>query len=79
LKKPKHLKAKQNLGGFDYAGYGVELKEPVSITYCYCCAGHFRHHYQNALGIKLKTKKVISSVLNSLGKKPCQFVYEIDK
>jgi len=57
---------------------GVELKEPVSITYCYCCAGHFRYHYQNALGLKLKTKEVVSSVLNSLGKKPCQFVYEID-
>ncbi len=56
---------------------GLKLAEPVSLTYCYCCAGHFRHHYQNAFGLKLKTKAVVSSVINSLGRKPCQFVYEI--
>lgn len=56
---------------------GLKLLEPVSITYCYCCAGHFRYHYQNALGVKLRTKEVVSSVLESMGKKPCQFVFEI--
>lgn len=56
---------------------GLKLTEPVSITYCYCCAGHFRYHYQNAFGVKLRTKEVVSSVLQSLSKKPCQFVYEI--
>ncbi len=56
---------------------GLALPGPVSITYCYCCAGHFRYHYQIALGKKLTTKRVVSSALESLGRKPCRFVYEI--
>jgi hypothetical protein len=55
----------------------LELSEPVSQTYCYCCAGHFRFHYQIALGKKLMTHSVVSSALESLGKKPCRFVYKI--
>jgi len=51
--------------------------EPVSITYCYCCAGHFRFHYQIALGLELKTKTVQSSALASGSTEPCRFVYEI--
>jgi hypothetical protein len=57
---------------------GPALSEPVSVTYCYCCAGHFRHHYQIALGKKLTTKRVVSSALESLGRKPCRFVFEIE-
>jgi hypothetical protein len=56
---------------------GSALPEPVSMTYCYCCAGHFRHHYQIALGKRLITKRVASSALESLGRKPCRFVFEI--
>ena len=56
---------------------GLGIKEPVSITYCYCCAGHFRFHYQVALGVKLKTRAVESSALASGGMAPCRFVYEI--
>jgi hypothetical protein len=55
----------------------LELQEPVSVTYCYCCAGHFRFHYQIALNKKLVTKCVESSALESLGKRPCRFVYAI--
>ncbi|HBL85415.1 MAG: hypothetical protein A2Y17_11950 [Clostridiales bacterium GWF2_38_85] len=51
--------------------------EPMSLTYCACCAGHFRYHYQNALGVKLKIKEIVSSALNSVGEKPCEFIYEI--
>lgn len=54
-----------------------DLREPVSLTYCYCCAGHFRFHYQIALGRTLAVKCIASSALDSLGKKPCRFVYEI--
>jgi hypothetical protein len=50
---------------------------PVSITYCYCCAGHFRFHYQIALGRSLVTKAVLSSSLESGGTRPCRFVYDI--
>lgn len=56
---------------------GLELNKAVSTTYCLCCAGHFRYHYQNALGVKLRTIEVVSSVLSSKGEKPCEFVYEI--
>jgi hypothetical protein len=56
---------------------GLGLKEPVSKTYCYCCAGHFRFHYQIALGRKLATQTVLSSSLESGGEKPCRFVYTI--
>lgn len=55
----------------------LELHEPVSVTYCYCCGGHFRFHYQIALGKKLVTKSVESSALESQGKRPCRFIYEI--
>ncbi|MCW4012816.1 MAG: hypothetical protein NWF07_07465 [Candidatus Bathyarchaeota archaeon] len=57
--------------------HGVDITEPVSITYCYCCAGHFRHHYQIALNMKLETVTVLSSALESQRTKPCKFVYRI--
>ena len=56
---------------------GVALEQAVSKTYCYCCAGHFRHHYQIALGKRLRTQDVVSSALESRGKEPCCFVFEI--
>jgi hypothetical protein len=56
---------------------GVELEQAVSKTYCYCCAGHFRYHYQIALGKRLRTRGVVSSALESRGKEPCRFVFEM--
>ncbi len=57
---------------------GQVLAEPPSITYCYCCAGHFRYHYQIALGKKLTTRAVLSSALESKATRPCRFVFEIE-
>ena len=54
-----------------------KAKEPLSITYCYCCGGHIKHHLQTALGRKLSCK-VKSSPLSSGGKKPCTFVFTLD-
>lgn len=56
-----------------------KLKQPFSVspTYCGCCAGHFLYHYQNALGVKLKLKEIISSPLNTNGEKPCEFTFEV--
>ena len=31
---------------------------PVSRTYCLCCAGHFRYHYEIMLGVKLRLLSV---------------------
>lgn len=48
----------------------------VSVTYCYCCGGHAKHHLQIALGRKLEMK-VRSSALASAGKKPCTFLFKV--
>ncbi len=55
------------------------LEQPffVSATFCGCCAGHFLYHYQNALGVKLKLKEIVSSPLNTNGEKNCEFKFEI--
>ena len=50
----------------------------MPLTYCLCCAGSFRRHLQLMLNIELKTKKIISSPINSRGEKPCEFVFEIN-
>jgi hypothetical protein len=55
----------------------VPAQGPMPLSYCLCCAGHFQHHYQKALGLKLRVKKVVSSLLNSGSKLPCVFVFEI--
>jgi hypothetical protein len=49
----------------------------MPLSYCLCCAGHFRFHYESALGVRLRAKRVVSSMLNSGGEKPCAFVFEI--
>jgi hypothetical protein len=62
-------------------GLVKKLKQPFSVssTYCGCCAGHFRYHYQNMLGVAVRLKDVISSPLNTNGEKPCRFLFEIEK
>ena len=50
---------------------------PMPLSYCACCGGHFMFHYQKALGLKLRLKKVVSSMLNSMGAAPCVFRYQI--
>lgn len=49
----------------------------MPLSYCSCCAGSFRRHLQLMLDVKLKTKKIISSPINSRGEKPCEFVFEL--
>ncbi len=50
---------------------GLKTDYNVSKNYCFCCAGHFKHHYEIMLGVKLKTLEIISSPLDSDGKNPC--------
>lgn len=50
--------------------------EPVSITYCYCCGGHVRHHLQTALGRELECR-VLSSALASGGTEGCVFEFDV--
>jgi len=55
-----------------------KAKEPLSITYCYCCGGHVKHHLQIALGRKLACK-VRSSAVSSGGKKSCTFIFSMEE
>lgn len=51
-------------------------ESPISMTYCYCCGGHVKHHLQAALGRELKLT-VRTSALSSGGAKPCTFLFEL--
>jgi len=54
-----------------------QVKEPLPISYCYCCGGHVKHHLQTALGRKLALT-VRSSALSSGGRKPCTFLFSLE-
>ena len=56
---------------------GVKRDYSVSRNYCFCCAGHFKYHYEIMLGVKLKTLEIVSSPLDSEGKDPCIMKYAI--
>jgi len=47
----------------------------MPISYCYCCAGFMKFHYERALGVKLKIEEMPSSFL-STGKR-CSVIFEI--
>ena len=49
----------------------------MPLSYCICCAGSCRIYFQSQVGIKLRTKEVTSSPLNSKGEKPCSFVFTV--
>lgn len=56
---------------------GLKYDYSVSRNYCFCCAEHFKHHYEIMLGVKLKTLEITSSPLDSNGKNPCVIKYAI--
>jgi hypothetical protein len=49
---------------------------PMSITYCFCCGGHMKHHLQNALACQLDCT-VLSSARSSGGTKPCVMGFRV--
>ena len=49
----------------------------VPKQYCYCCAGHFLHHYRMMLGVKLRLAEIVSSPLDSGGASPCVMRFTI--
>lgn len=53
--------------------------QPKTKDYCYCCAGHFKFHYELMLNKKLITKEIVSSPLDSEGTKPCVLKFQFDK
>ena len=52
-------------------------KPAASITYCGCCSGHIKHHFEQDLGVKLRLLETVSSPLSSGGEKQCEHRYEI--
>ena len=56
---------------------GVKRDYSVSKNYCFCCAGHFKYHYEIMLGVKLKTLEIVSSPLDSDGEFPCVIKFAI--
>jgi len=51
--------------------------EEVTITYCGCCSGHVRYHFENFLNEKLRLKEIVSSPLSSKGERYCEHCFEI--
>lgn len=55
-----------------------KAREPLPITYCFCCGGHVKHHLQIALGRKLACE-VVSSALSSGWARPCTFLFSMEE
>ena len=55
---------------------GKMITEKLALI-CGCCAGHFMHHYQTMLGVKLHLKETVSSPLDTNGELPCSFTFVI--
>lgn len=55
----------------------VRENRKMPLTYCLCCAGHCRQHLERLLGVRLKSREVLSSPINSDGHKPCLFLFDI--
>jgi len=53
-----------------------KAEKPISVTYCYCCGGHVKHHFQISLGLKLEATPR-GTALSTGGKKPCTFSLRI--
>ena len=45
--------------------------QPASKNYCYCCAGHFKFHYEIMLDCSLAVTEIVGSPLDSEGASPC--------
>ena len=52
--------------------------KPLPVTYCFCCGGHIKYHFQISLGQELDYT-IISTALSSGGKFPCTFSLRIKK
>ena len=52
--------------------------QPTSKNYCYCCAGHFKFHYEIMLDCKLTVAEIVSSPLDSNGEKSCVIKFHLN-
>ena len=49
----------------------------VSLTFCGCCSGHVKYHFEQDAEVKLRLIETVSSPLNSNGEKRCEHRFEI--
>ena len=54
----------------------VPRETPMPKSWCLCCGGHIKTHFENALGVKAECT-CVSSQLSSCGKEPCVFELRI--
>jgi len=56
-----------------------KLLEPttVSLTFCGCCSGHVKYHFEQDTEVKLRLIETVSSPLSSDGEKRCEHRFEI--
>lgn len=59
-------------GGYCCCLKYVPKEEPVPVSWCMCCAGHIKTHFEHALGVKAECR-CVSSQLSSCGKENCVF------
>lgn len=50
----------------------VPKDKPMPKSWCACCAGHIKRHFETALGVRAECE-CVSSQLTSCGKEPCAF------
>jgi hypothetical protein len=63
-------------GGCCYCLRHVPKEKPMPMSWCICCAGHIKHHFETTLGVKAECE-CLSSQLTSCGKEPCLFELKI--
>ena len=49
----------------------------VSITFCGCCSGHVKYHFEQDTGVKLRLVETVSSPISSGGERRCEHRFEI--
>jgi len=53
-----------------------QQEAPLPEGYCYCCAGHLKHHIQKALGCPVEVTFLTGS-LTTMGRESCRFRVDI--
>jgi len=57
---------------------GLIITKSIPFTNCFCCGGHLKYQYENALGVKLEIKVKLSAIKNK-GREPCVFILSVIK
>ncbi len=50
--------------------------QPMSETWCMCCGGHIKHHFETAMGVRADVQQV-GTLLTSAGAFPCTFELKV--